>query len=51
MGRPGDARRPVGAVRARQEGAVGDGRVQMGVAVEPGAEAVQEGDGAEPWAG
>jgi len=45
------SRWPVGAVRARQEDAVGDGRVQMGVAVEAGAEAVEEGDGAEPWAG
>jgi hypothetical protein len=25
--------------------------VQMGVTVEPGAEAVEKGDGAEPWAG
>ena len=51
--RPGgqERRRPVGAVRSRQEDAVGDGRVQMGVAVEPGAEAVEKGDGAEPWAG
>jgi hypothetical protein len=51
--RPGgqERRRPVGAVRARQEDAVGDGRVQMGVAVEPGAEPVEKGDGAEPWVG
>ncbi len=46
-----EGRRPVGAVRSRQEDAVGDGRVQMGVAVEPGAEAVEEGDGADSWAG
>jgi hypothetical protein len=38
-------------VRSRQEDAVGDGCVQMGVTVEPGAEAVEKGDGAEPWAG
>ncbi len=43
-----ERRWPVGAVRSRQEDAVGDGRVQMGVAVEPRAEAVEEGDGAEP---
>jgi len=51
--RPGrqERRWPVGTVRARQEDAVGDGRVQMGVAVEPRAEAVEEGDGAEPRAG
>jgi len=51
--RPGgqEHRRPVGAVRTRQEDAVGDGCVEMGVAVEPGAEAVEEGDGAEPRAG
>ena len=52
-GSPGwqEHRRPVGDVWARHEDAVGDGCVQMGVAVEPGAEAVKEGDGAEPWAG
>jgi hypothetical protein len=51
--RPGgqERRRPVGAERSRQEDAVGDGCVQMGVTVEPGAEAVEKGDGAEPWAG
>jgi len=38
-----EGRRPVGPVRARHEDAVGDGRVQMGVAVEPRAEAVEEG--------
>ena len=37
-----ERRWPVGAVRSRQEDAVGDGHVQMGVAVEPGAETVQE---------
>ena len=46
-----EGRWPVGAVRSRQEDAVGDGRVQMGVAVEPGAEAVEEEDGADSWAG
>ncbi len=46
-----ERRRPVGAVRSRQEDAVGDGRVEMGVAIEAGAEAVEKGDGAEPWAG
>ena len=46
-----ERRRPVGGVRSRQEDAVGDGRVQMGVAVEPRAEAVEEGDGADWWAG
>jgi hypothetical protein len=51
--RPGgqEGRWPVGVVRSRQEDAVGDGRVEMGVAVEPRAEAVEKGDGAEPWAG
>lgn len=38
-------------MRSRQEDAIGDGRVQMGVAVEPRAEAVEEGDGADSWAG
>jgi hypothetical protein len=46
-----EGRRPVGPVRSRQEDTVGDGCVQMGVAVEPRAEAVEEGDGAEPRAG
>ncbi len=46
-----EGRWPVGAVRARQEDAVGDGRVELGVAVEPRAEAVEKGAGAEPWAG
>ena len=46
-----ERRWPVGAVRSRQEDAVGDGLVQMGVAVEPGAEAVEEGDGADSRAG
>ena len=46
-----ERRRPVGGVRSRQEDAVGDGRVQMGVAVEPRAEAVEKRDGAEPRAG
>jgi hypothetical protein len=32
-------------VGRRLEDAVGDARVEMGVAVEPGAEAVEEGDG------
>ena len=31
--------------------AVGDAGVQMGAAVEPGAEATEEGDGAKSWAG
>ncbi|MEI8072419.1 MAG: hypothetical protein WCI09_12690 [Planctomycetota bacterium] len=38
-------------MRSRQEDAVGDGRVEMGVAVEPRAEAVEEGDGADSRAG
>ncbi|MEI6659774.1 MAG: hypothetical protein WCO76_14700 [Planctomycetota bacterium] len=46
-----EGRWPVGAVRSRQEDAVGDGRVEMGVAVEPRAEAVEEGDGADSRAG
>ena len=46
-----EGRWPVGAVRSRQEDAVGDGRVEMGVAVEPRAEAVEERDGADSWAG
>ena len=46
-----EGRWPVGAVRSRQEDAVGDGRVEMGVAVEPGAEAVEKGDGADSRAG
>ena len=46
-----EGRWPVGAVRSRQEDAVGDGRVEMGVAVEPRAGAVEEGDGADSRAG
>jgi hypothetical protein len=46
-----ERRRPIEAVRSWQEDAVGDTCVQMGVAVEPRAEAVEEGDGAEPGAG
>jgi hypothetical protein len=46
-----ERRRPVGAGRFQQEDAVGDDRVQMGVAVEPRAEAVEEGDGTESGAG
>ena len=42
---------PSGPCGPGQEDAVGDGRVQMGVAVEPGAEAVEEGDGADSRAG
>ena len=38
-------------VGRRLEDAVSDARVEMGVAVEPGAEAVEEGDGAESRAG
>ena len=46
-----EGRWPFGTVRFRQEDAVGDGRVEMGVAVEPRAEAVEEGDGADSRAG
>jgi hypothetical protein len=38
-------------VGRRLEDAVSDARVEMGVAVEPGAEAVEDGDGAESRAG
>ena len=46
-GRRQKRRQTVGAVRARQEDAVGDARVEMSVTVAPRAEAVEERDGAE----